>query len=406
MAMTPRSRAREQSREDGFALLIVLLMTIVIVGVTYSGHSFMQAIRTKSEAGFRLHAQASQFARSGITEALSWFKKQTTQPVLSFAPVLDKSVSPPRNETSDPDIGLVREFRISGDVWGRYEVWKQWDADPDPTRLKFRKKVQLEDISLESGQAVAGIVWRVQCMGTVFRQKDPGKQFNLYPNEVIARELLEAEFHRTLGLTPPGKAAICAHRADNVTIGNRGRVYGMDSAGVFYPELTGSVVTSGTYTLDGAPPKASSSAYAGDPLHVLGVTIDELKQLADIVANSPSELPDSIPPGAVVVIQNSLPVVIDNAHPLKGRGVILFDTPGVLFNQGNLSDFYGLVYFNGPVEIDGPTRLTGSVVAADKIYMHGTGDFANVTYDEVVISDLRKLFSYRISGAIRRSNNL
>jgi hypothetical protein len=405
--MQDRQNKRDNTEnEGGFALLIVLFMTIIIVGVTFSGHARMEAIRRKSEAGFRLHAQASQFARSGITECLSWFKKQTTQPVLGFAPVLDTSANPPRSETSDPDIGLVRDFRITGNVWGRYEIYKPWDADPDSQRLAFRQRMQARDISLESGQPVKGIVWRIVCIGTVYRQMDGSKAPNEWPNTIIAKEVLETEFHRTLSLTPPGKAALCSSRGDLVTLGNRARVLGGgDGAGIYYLQNTGAPILNSGSTLDGLPAQAVSSAYAGSPTSVLGVSIEELKLLADIVAKEMKDLPDTIPQGGVVVIQNSLPVLVDSAKPLKGRGIVLFDTPYVYFAQGNLSDFYGLVYFTGQVLMDAPTRITGAVVTQGQFTMQGTGDFSNLDYDETVLNDLRKLYSYRVSGSVRRTNN-
>lgn len=401
----PNKRTREES-EGGFALLIVLFMTIIIVGVTFSGHARMEAIRRKSEAGFRLHAQASQFARSGITECLSWFKKQTTQPVLTFAPVLDTSVKPARLETSEPDIGLVRDFRITGNVWGRYEIYKPWDTDPDAKRLAFRQRIQVRDISLESGQPVKGIVWRIVCVGTVYRRMEGSKAPNEWPNTIIAKEVLETEFHRTLSLTPPGKAALCSSRGDAVTLGKRARVLGGgDGAGLYYLENTGKPKVLGGSTLNGLPAQAVSTAYSGTPSSVLGVSIEELKLLADIVAKDMKDLPDTIPQGGVVVIQNSLPVLVDSSKPLKGRGIVLFDTPYVYFSQGNLSDFYGLVYFTGQVLMDAPTRITGAVVAENVFTMQGTGDFSNLDYDETVLNDLRKLYSYRISGSVRRTNN-
>ncbi len=381
-------------------------MTIIIVGVTFSGHARMEAIQRKREAGFRLHAQASQFARSGITECLSWFKKQTSQPVLAFDPVLDTTATPPKNETSEPDLGLVRDFRITGDVWGRYEIYKPWDSDPNAERLLFRKRVQIRDISLESGQPVKGIVWRIVCVGTVYRRKDGSKAPDEWPNSIIAKEVLETEFHRTLSLLPPGKAALCSQRGDLVTLQRQARVLGgAKGAGLYYPQSTGGPTLGRGSDLSGMPAQAITSAYSGSPESVLGVSIDELKLLADIVVGDMSDLPDIIPPGAVVVIQNSLPVLVSHAKPLRGRGIVLFDTPYVYFAQGNLSNFHGLVYFTGETLMDAPTRITGAVVTQGIFTMQGTCDFSNINYDETVLNDLRKLNSYRISGSIRRTNN-
>src|SRR5262249_6074810 len=117
--------------ERGIALVFALFFTIIALGVTIAGTLFMRANRERLETAFASHGQAVEFARSGLVEALGWFRKQTAQPVTAFQPQLDETARPPVLDTSEPDVGIVREFQISGSLWGRYEVWKDWPADPD-----------------------------------------------------------------------------------------------------------------------------------------------------------------------------------------------------------------------------------------------------------------------------------
>ena len=108
--------------ERGVALLLAIFFTIIITGLVFAGTIMIKTHRAENETRFRLHGQAAQFARAGLTDALGWFRKSKTQPVAQFTPTLDPGASPPLLETMDPDIGIVREFQINGPVWGRYEA--------------------------------------------------------------------------------------------------------------------------------------------------------------------------------------------------------------------------------------------------------------------------------------------
>src|SRR5690606_24062328 len=114
---------------------------------------------------FITNYQAVMAARSGLTEGLSWLRRQTSQPVTVFQPTLDTSATPPILDTEDPDIGLVRDFRISGNLWARYEVWKEWAADPDPTRLAWRQQFDCTDVSEPKVGGATGSAWRLRSIG-------------------------------------------------------------------------------------------------------------------------------------------------------------------------------------------------------------------------------------------------
>ena len=81
----------DRSGERGVALVLAVLFTIVVVGITVTGTLILQAHRSKTSTNFITHGQAVQFSKSGLIEALGWMRKQTSQPVVTFSPQLDLS---------------------------------------------------------------------------------------------------------------------------------------------------------------------------------------------------------------------------------------------------------------------------------------------------------------------------
>ena len=153
---SPRDHDRRASTERGGALIFALFLMIVMGGLVVTGSLMLTSSRNRTETSFLISGQSAALARSGLIEAINWFRRQPSQPVLSFAPVLNTAVTPPVLDTEDPDIGLVREVRIHGRLWGRYEVWKEWAADPIPERASWRSKIHSEDISLKRRRATPG----------------------------------------------------------------------------------------------------------------------------------------------------------------------------------------------------------------------------------------------------------
>ena len=87
MAVTePRPTGAE---ERGAALVLALMFTMIAAGIVYSGTILQRSNRTKVRTAFRMNSQALQFARAGMTEAVNWYRRQDTQPVLDFEPRLD-----------------------------------------------------------------------------------------------------------------------------------------------------------------------------------------------------------------------------------------------------------------------------------------------------------------------------
>jgi hypothetical protein len=353
-----------------------------------------------TSTNFISSGQAVQFAKSGLTEALGWMRKQTSQPVTSFEPQLDLGLSPPIIDTLDPDVGIVREFQITNQIWGRYEVWKEWDADPDPQRLVWRQQMQCEDVSLLRGDLSPGSVWRIRSLGYVFRRLDPGVAFNQAPNQVIGQELTVVEARR-LALTPPGEAALCTRAGNTTFVYTRGRVVGGALAGIFYQSGTGTVTVSGTgASVTGTPGQSASATYEDSFEQVFGVTQSELAAMADYSVSQPLDFPSPVPLDAVVV--STIGMTFTPAQPLRGTGVVAI-VGDTTIGQGTYSAFSGLLYVDGDLVVREPCEIQGSVVVTGSVVIQGASDFATLTYDDSILEHLRQeIGTYRLSSAVSR----
>jgi hypothetical protein len=391
----PASRERER----GVALILGTLFTIVVVGLVVGGAMMLRSHETRTRTAFATSGQAVGFARSGLVETLGWFRKQTSQPVRAFDPILDPAANPPILDTIDPDIGIVREFKISGAIWGRYEVWKDWPADPDPVRLLWRNRMRVQDVSAGRGNLVPGSVWRIRSIGHVFRRVDGSVPFDQPPNHVIAREIAGAEVRR-LALQPPGQAALCTARGSAVTVNTRARILGgATAAGIYFPAGTGTAVVAGG-VVSGAPPQSATTTYDDSLEAVFGVSLDELRAMASVVVATGPGFPSPVPFNSLVVSETS-GLTFDAARPLKGTGVVVV-VGDVTILPGSNSAFSGLLYVDGSVTLRAPADIQGAIVCTGTVHAQGTTDYATITYDDGILRSLRMVLgSYRLSGAIQ-----
>jgi hypothetical protein len=376
-----------------------MFLAVVAVGITISGSYMMRAHRA-NEQTFILAGQAGQFARSGLTEALSWFRLQPSQPVQVFKPVLDKTADPQLLDTDDPEVGLVRNFPVNGAFWGRYEVWKQWDADPDAERRAWRQKMQVKDVSALRNDPQSGSVWRLKCIGYVFRRVDPNKAFDEAPNHVLSTEVLETEIRR-LNLTPPGAAALLVEDGANVTIKGKGEVNGGGKgAGVGYKQGKTSPPGKALGRLKGNPASSPNPDYDASVEKVFGMKNNELRGMADVSVTKESDFPSPIPNNSI--IYSDVPfLTLDSGQPLSGFGVV-YHTGNLTLQPGNSSNFSGLLYVNGDLLVTAPAELKGTVIVTGTATVEGTGDVAALMYDPEVLSVLQARFGqYRFSTPVR-----
>jgi hypothetical protein len=123
-----RTRAR-RARERGVALIWALFSSILIAGIIFTGTDSFLAVGKMGQAEFSADGQARAVAEAGLVDALAWFRRQTTQPVSTFAPARNLALNPPVNETDNVSLGLVRDYEIMPSLWGRYEVRKPVAAE-------------------------------------------------------------------------------------------------------------------------------------------------------------------------------------------------------------------------------------------------------------------------------------
>lgn len=397
----PAHRREGFGPQAGVALVLGVLFTIIAVGLVVSGTLSLRAHRTKTETSFRLHGQSMQFARAGLIEALGWFRKQTSQPVLTFNPRLDMAATPPVIDTQEPDVGIVREFRISGVVWGRYEVWKQWESDPIATRLAWRRQMQCADISATRGSAAPGNVWLLRSVAYVFQRNDDTRAYNVAPNRVLGSSILETELRR-LTLVPPGMAAVCCGTPNTSTIADRVNIQGAGGSAVYYRRVGSQTITvsGGAVTQGGVTRNTTSQIYDDSVQAVFGVTEDELRSLADDRITNQADFPRPVPRQTLMFID--VPQLdLTPARRLEGNAIV-YVKGNVNFITGNQSYFTGFLYVRGNLTMAESLEFNGTIVCTGTINIRGVADWINITYDDTALNSLRtEIGQYRLSGAIR-----
>jgi hypothetical protein len=401
MGPRPRSHGDEHAHERGYALILGLLFAIVVVGLTVAGASVLKAHRTKTRTNFVTHGQAAMFARSGLIEALAWLRKQASQPVLAFAPELDPGATPPVVDTIDPDIGIVREFQISGSVWGRYEVWKDWPGDPDAARLLWREQFRCQDISAFRGEP-DGSLWKLVCIGYVYRRADPGAAFDVEPNQVLGRETMEVEVRR-LAINPPGQSALCTRNGGTCIVQTKGRILGGSTgAGVYYRSGTGTPSVSGTgASITGTPPTSAATVYDDTLRTVFGVGLEELRAVANYVVTDAAQFPSPVPANTIIVCE--VPVTFTDTRPLLGTAVVIC-LDDVTVEANSNSTFNGMLYVGGDFVLRAPSEIAGATVVAGSVLVVGSADTASITFDDMVLDLLRlEIGSYRLSSSFAYS---
>ncbi|MCA8966576.1 MAG: hypothetical protein H6838_04935 [Planctomycetes bacterium] len=393
--------AQSPNPQSGAAIIVAMWFTVIVAGIVLTGSLYLESHRRQTRNSFIAKAQAVQIARSGLTEALSWMRRQTSQPVMGFAPQLDPSATPPILDTIDPDIGLVREFQITGKQWARYEVWKVWNADPDPTRLAWRQQMQCEDISSARLAAAAGSIWRLRSLGYVYTLEDPTKAFDEAPNSIIGRELLETEVQR-LSINLPGEAAVNVGDGNSCHINTNGRIIGGTAGGIYYPAGSGTPTTgpASANRVTGTPALSTAVSYDDSFEAVFGVGIDDLRSMADMIVTDPSEFPSPVLNNALIIVDSTSTMQWDSAVPLLGSGIVIV-LGNANLSSGSLSNFSGLLYIDGNFTMRDPAEIRGAVMCTGNMTIQGNPDYATILFDEDVLNNLRLDF-----GNYQRSNTL
>lgn len=389
--------------QQGLALVSAIWLTIVVMGVVSTGVIILQSHRSQTKIAFAQNGQALQIARSGLTEARSWLRRQTSQPVTDFQPLLNPQANPPVLDTIEPDIGIVREFKVSGETWARYEVWKEWDSDPNSARLALRQQFACEDISTLRSASGSGAIWKLRCMGYIYHRADATAAFDTQPNYIIAKELLEVEVQRLM-LQLPGQSAVNVGDGNDCHVNTNGRIRGgSTAAGIYYPAGSGTPTTGPRrqQRVRGTPRLATAATYDDSYEAVFSLPLAQLRGMASMVLTDLSTFPNPVPEGSIIIVERSS-ITFNSAMPLRGNGLVIL-IGNVSISPGSNSNFSGFLFVDGNLSMRAPAEIRGAVLVRGNMTLQGSNDFATIWYDETVLNTLRASFgSYNIASPFKR----
>jgi hypothetical protein len=399
--------------ERGQALIVVVLgialvlatLTVAIIIVEFSGKITQRQLTQQGQA---LNA-----AQAGLTEGLSWFRRQPAQPVMTFTPVLSPAAVPPVYDTEDASTGLVRSYPVSdpGHVWARYELRQA--AAPGGTNTI--------DISAQRGKKCptppCGLVWQLESQGIIYvrNSTNPLIAYNASPNVVLSRRTLRSEIQR-LGLNRPVDAALVVNRGAAINIANQSvEIKGNKSFGIAWVTATGTPTGTG-YTSATLPPNAQitgggggaiSAGIAAAPNHftipyVFGMTLQELRAMANFEVTQVTDLPystdssgfTSLPPMQLILLNDpanqAKNYIFNAANPLNGTGImVVFGSLTIAANSN--SAFNGIIFVvNGSYSQSSPSTVTGTVIvdtgAAGTVTVQGAADKSSIRFDSNLLA--------------------
>ncbi len=390
-------------------MLWALVFVTVTAGFVVSHMVFMAARRGERDARYNRAAMAETFARSGVQDAVGWFHQRSSQPITVFDPQNDPSSDPPRNETIDPALGLVREFEISGSLWGRYEV----------------RRESVADISSQRGDLVPGSVWEVGVRAFVYRRRDAARSFNEEPNQLIGTKAMTSEI-RWLQVNPPAPAALCADDPSQVQIGANASIDGgaavaiayRDAAAIDPPPATTTPTFATGATVAGMPTVLPTAIYEADAERVFAMRLDELRSYSDAtldidvggaaggrsfaqflawlrslfggsIATSATTPVDATPDvlGKLIVARG-----LQLAGDFRVKNSLLVVDGDLTTAAGQHTQISGIVYVTGNAVLDkGEFELDGTMIVRGRVNL-GSGAINRVTlhYDAAAIEQLRR----------------
>jgi hypothetical protein len=395
------------------AMIWSMAGSLMVGGLILAATDEMRALNDVSNAEFSAAGQAQSVAEAGLVDAYAWFRRQTVQPVVTFAPKRNLNADPKINETDDPTIGLVREFQLSSALWGRYEVRKgvaaetwtdrnnngYYDAGESFTDTngdgRWSPATGTRDVTSERGLPGAGSVWVIESIGRVYRRPREDLPLGEGPNRQVAANFRQTEIRR-MAVTLPASAALQSSRGSNVRIGSRTRIR-TGTVGVAYKSGTGTPsISSLLTTITGGTATAAFTSWKDGVADVFGLDWAELQSIADIRTSDGTSLPGELPEASLVVITGD--VVFDQTRPLRGEGIVIVKGDAEL-RSGSNSFFGGLLYVDGDLTVRAPVFIQGTVLARGEIDIQGTGgDYVEINNDPALISKfLTVMGQYRYS---------
>lgn len=415
--------------EKGIALIFALLLAVIIVGGLTVGAQLIVTSLRESHKQKAIYAQAEAIAKAGVTDALSWFRRQQSQPVRSGYPVpggtYPDAAFYPRQDTDtiEESIGLVKEELMISDppVYGRYEVKRQSvDNYVNPSLTDPDAVHDITGQKLQGRYAGEGLIWSIESKGYVFVKRDPAKEYNESPNEILGRATISTEFRRITIQLPTNSAVFIDYGGPSTENERRLRIFsgaklkgGTGNYGSTRRTGYGAYVQSGGYV--SSQYNFNTTTLVLDSERIFGVSASELKLMSDYLVSNVSKLPYSaakeLPSIGIYYIDGN--ATFNSNYPLN--------TSGILFVNGNLTInsyspgvyFTGIIYVNnGQVTIYGPALISGALVCNNYpgqqyVYIYGSTGIAEIDYDPDIINSVRQqLTQYRENKAMYRVHSV
>ena len=354
----------------GMAMVWAMLAMTMMVSTIMVSIFLMQITSTVIDNQMQYSGQTPSVAKAGLFDALAWFRRQTSQPVTAFTPQRDMAVTPIVNDSDDVSIGIVREIDVdqSSNIYGRYEVISS----------------TVTDISLQRGFLANGTIWNIESIGYMYRRLAPTKAYNVWPNQVLAHNVMAVDIRR-VSMVLPGQAAVCAGDPAQTVFGNNSKIIGGVKYACVYPPGTAPNVLPGA-TVTGTPTAMSQLLpYNDECVDVFGMTEDELRSIADYCVSDVDDIPMPIPNYKIVFYEGN--AAFNSTKPLKGTG-IFYITGNMTIAAGSGSSYNGIVYCCGQYQQNSGV-INGSLIAKNKANIQGTGDTTDINYDAVVLAQVR-----------------
>ncbi len=347
---SPSAHGPRRSGEAGATLVWALFFVTLTVGVLVAHSMEMSANRRTMDTRYRRIDLAQSVAESGLTDATSWLRRQSVQPVTAFAPQRDEDAVPPVADTLDPAVGLVREFEVHGSLWGRYEV----------------RRDEAVDVSTECGEA-PGTVWDLAARGYLFENLDPERPFDAAPNRVLSLQTMRTQV-RGVALSLPASAAVIVGDPSQIELLDGATVDGVGGPALAFRGAAGNGNAYGR-ALQGVPASLPMADLDLSLEKVFGLREDRLRTLADVVVFHEKQLYGREMHDEAVFAPGDLR--LDGEHGgLQGR-MLLAVRGDFRAEEGNGSKFRGVLYVGGDAVLEGPFRFDGSLIVAGRLKVGG-----------------------------------
>jgi len=411
--------------QKGFSTLLAIGIITLVFLMILSGLLMVNLASKLIARQLLYQGQALNAAEAGLVDTLNYFRRQAGT-VTNFDPKNDPLALPvPFDDSDEPATGIVRDYHVSnlGNVCARYEVRRQ-DLDGNGTVDPSEEGRGVQDITRSRGKLTAplGNVWLIESIGFIYIDPtgtcDLNNDGDADPNNdpvpapdyfyqdrpytsttpaVLVRRVLRTQIQR-MTVTLPGQAAVFSELGTGIDIGNAGGdnvrlLGGPGGYGLMYHTGTGPVNRNPTSDVQGGlGPEGFVDPWADEILEVFGVTQAELTGSANGVFTSESDplLPTSWSLQLFVITGNGNWTA---AEPLIGSGVL------VIFGNCTVpagSNFQGFIYCMGNYSQEGPSLVSGAVMAKGTVTIFGAGDTAEIDYDSNMMNQVQaEMIQYR-----------